>query len=192
MDGLQGEASCTRVQAEGQPRGPPGRSQEAGEPGAAPGEKLKGIHLGGGTQARQKGASGRAEGGRGHSGWAVGGSVQAVGGGGLRLGGGVPVRNSLAGVPQRVAGEGGWQDHTAQETRVWGVLSKGPVGGAGSVPTSLSSYMTTWELFPCVMDTRPRAAKGRNEGAWSWLGPPPCSGLHHQLAQKLGVGPQTH
>ena len=46
-----------RAQAEGEPQGPPGRSQEAGKPGAAPGEKPKGIPSGWGD-----------------SGWALGGT----------------------------------------------------------------------------------------------------------------------
>lgn len=165
VDGLQGEALCAQGPGPGVATGaarqePGGRGAWSCPRGEAEGNPIRV----GGLRSGRRGDSGRAPG-RGDSGWAVGGSVRAVGGGGLRPGGGVPVRSSLAGVPQRVAGEGGWQDHTAQETRAWGVLSEGPVGGAGGVPTSLSSYTTTWSLFPCVMETRPRAAKGRNEGA---------------------------
>lgn len=108
------------AQAEQEPRGPPGRSQEAGEPGAAPGRSRRESHPGGGL-------------GLGSGGW---GTEVRQGCGGEEL----PSRGS------GLAGEGGWQDRTAQETRAWGVLSEGPVGGAGGVPTSLSSYTTTWSL----------------------------------------------
>lgn len=108
------------------------------------GRSRRESHQGGVTQAGHWGGLGLGS----------GGGLRLGTGGGLGLGSGgwgTEVRQGCAGeeLPSRgsgLEGEGSQQDHTAQETRAWGVLSEGPVGGAGSVPTSLSSYTTTWSL----------------------------------------------
>lgn len=127
--------------------GPPGRGLVRSEP------RLRGSHRGRQAGARRPGGL-ELPPGKSRRESHQDGATQAGHWGGLGLGsggGGTEVRQRCAGeeLPSRgsgLAGEGGQQDRTAQETRAWGVLSKGPVGGAGGVPTSLSSYTTTWSL----------------------------------------------